>query len=143
MLKPIRFLVFHHTASAPSITLEQIDAAHRAKGWEGAGYSFFVDADGVVWPARGLRRILAANPPHNSDSIAVAVAGWNGNDKHPEWEWSVMQWATIHWFVRTLSVLIPGLTIGGHRDIGSTPTDCPGLDILAEFEDDPHEETIQ
>ena len=128
-ISPIRFLVLHHTASAPTITAADIHAMHNARGWSGAGYSYFIDIDGRVHVMRGLRRSLAANPPHNRDSIAVAVAGWNGNPDHPEWSWNSHQWESVAWFVDVVKVLVPDVIVGGHRDIGSTPTECPGLDV--------------
>lgn len=116
----------HHSASQLTTTAADVDRWHRAKGWSGAGYSHIIEADGALVLGRGLCRWLAANPPHNGDSIAVCVIGWNGSIGM---EWTPAQLDTLDRYIAAVVMLYPDISIGGHREIGSTPTECPGVDL--------------
>jgi N-acetylmuramoyl-L-alanine amidase len=124
-MKPIRYLVFHHSASSLTTTAADIDRWHRDRGWSGCGYAYVVEADGRLVAARGLRRRLAANPPHNGDSIAVCLVG--DNTQPARRGWTREQVATAWWLIDALRRLVPDIEVVGHRDVGST--ECPGGDV--------------
>ena len=125
MIDP-KYLVIHHSASPLTTTAADIDRWHREKGWDGAGYSHIIEGDGRLVFARGLRHWLAANPPHNGDSVAVCVVGDNRITGRV---WNLAQIDTLDRYIAAVVMLYPDILIGGHREIGSTPTECPGVDL--------------
>jgi len=129
-VQEIKFLVIHHSASPRSTTAATIRKWHKRRGFKDIGYSYVIEEDGKLVVGRGLRQSLAANPPHNGDSIAVCVTGDN---TRPEHRWNGPQWDTLNDFVSAIELLFPKIKIGGHRDIGSTPTECPGLSVKDAF----------
>jgi len=54
---------------------QEIDRWHKARGWSGIGYHFYIDKLGNVFHGRSLERIPAAQAPFNRRSIAICCGG--------------------------------------------------------------------
>ena len=52
-----------------------MDAWHRARGWSGVGYHFFIKKDGTIQKGRDIERTPAAQAGHNSATIAICLHG--------------------------------------------------------------------
>ncbi|MCK7615168.1 peptidoglycan recognition protein family protein [Roseibium sediminicola] len=52
-----------------------IDAWHKARGWSGVGYHFFIKKDGTVQTGRPINRIGAHVAGHNTGSIGICLHG--------------------------------------------------------------------
>ena len=54
LLKEVKYLVVHCTATRLSqrVSVEDIDRWHKAQGWSGIGYHWYVDRDGHIFPGR-------------------------------------------------------------------------------------------
>ncbi len=133
-----RYVVVHHSASPPSTPPETIRQWHLARNYEDIGYHAVVWRDpalGGVWrtsPGRPLDAVGAHCRGVNSKSVGVCVCGdW----RHPE---AIPDLADA---VTTVAILVDRLllryglpldAVVGHRDVGTTPTECPGrlLDYL-------------
>ena len=52
LLKEVKYLVVHCTATRLSqrVSVEDIDRWHKAQGWSGIGYHWYVDRDGPYLP---------------------------------------------------------------------------------------------
>ena len=80
--KPDKIIV-HHTggsdtnplADTSSHTFEMIDALHRAKGWGGCGYHYFIGKDGRVNQGRQDLEEGAHTIGQNTKSIGICLAG--------------------------------------------------------------------
>ena len=48
-----------HISDSDHMTPEECDEWHRARGWDGCGYSFVVQKDGSIYEARGFSKIGA------------------------------------------------------------------------------------
>ncbi len=131
-MKPIEFLAIHHSAGPNTTTAKQILAIHLQKGYRTIGYSHVIEFDGRLVEGRGFRQQLAANPPHNGDSIAVCVPGDMTRDE-VRYQWTQAQLDMLRGYVLACRLLFPGIKVGGHRDIGSTPTLCPGFDVTEQW----------
>lgn len=52
-----------------------MDAWHKARGWSGIGYHFFIKKDGTIQNGRSLEKTPAAQAGHNVGSIAICCHG--------------------------------------------------------------------
>lgn len=124
--QPVRLLVIHHSASAPSTTRAQIDQWHRDRGFAEIGYHWVMEHDGLLLPGRSLALTGAHAEGHNTGSLGLCVTGDNTRD---DWAWTLMQKNQLAQFVRWFLVFHPGAQVLGHRDLPGTHTACPGLDV--------------
>lgn len=67
-------IVLHH-AAAEHCTAVQIHSWHKAKGWCGIGYHFFIDKDGNVYRGRPIDTVGAHAGGYNLDSIGICFEG--------------------------------------------------------------------
>lgn len=80
--KPNKIIV-HHTggtdanplADTSHHTFEMIDALHKAKGWGGCGYHYFIDRTGKVTQGRQDNEEGAHTVGQNTSSIGICLAG--------------------------------------------------------------------
>ncbi len=124
-MAPPKYLVIHHSASGP-VSAATIRRWHKAKGWSDVGYQEIIERSGKLVYGRSLFKGGAHCPPHNRNSIGICVVGDNRPGKHP---WTRAQLRTLRARVAAWRGVYPGIKVRGHRDVGSTPTLCPGLDI--------------
>lgn len=73
--RTINKIIVHHSASAPSTTVADIDRWHKDRGWRGIGYHFVVLEDGEVAKGRDINKQGAHTLNHNKDSIGICVTG--------------------------------------------------------------------
>ena len=66
LLKEVKYLVVHCTATRLSqrVSVEDIDRWHKAQGWSGIGYHWYVDRDGHIFPGRSERVDLKQSYPN-------------------------------------------------------------------------------
>lgn len=116
-------LVVHHSASSRvSTTLEWIEGWHRAKGWDGVGYHWVIEDDGVIRAGRPVPSTGAHVRGHNDSSLGVCVVGDNTREEH---RWNDAQKDALRRLVAACRVVWPGIPVVRHADVG--PTLCPGI----------------
>lgn len=129
-MRALRELVIHHSASPRDrTTVETIDEAHRNRPrdpFDMIGYHLVIEASGQLRVGRPIWRFGAHCPPFNRSSIGLCVVGDNTK---PDQAWNARQLETLDQVVRVLALTFD-LEVHGHRDIGETPTLCPGLDVV-------------
>lgn len=117
-------IVVHHTASDPSITVEDIHQMHVNNGWAGIGYHLVIYPDGSVNQGRPIEMQGAHCQGFNNRSIGVNLTG-NFEIDHPTEQQ-----------VEALTVLlsdlmqeynIPPERITGHNVWNATA--CPGMNL--------------
>lgn len=132
-VKPNRWywIVIHHTAT-PAGALSRIDASHRSKGWDEAGYHFVIgngteSRDGQIevgprWPKqkRGAHTASADNR-FNEHGIGIVMVG-NFDETRPSKAQLESCARLVAYLMRTYRV--PADRVLGHRD--AKATDCPG-----------------
>lgn len=141
MVLPVSRVFIHHTAGPTPISpaaevtlLRQYDAQHRAKGWDGIGYSFIVGPSGTVYEGRG-QRVGAHTDGLNSKGFGICFLG-TFTDAVPA-PAAMMGAAELMQMLISPSAEygIPGgalrsnFTMAGHRD--SSATACPGNKLYA------------
>lgn len=119
-------IILHHTASVTDLTLADLEAMHKARGYKGVGYNHYIRQTGVAYIGRGDDAIGAhagSKSGFNSKSVGVSLSGnFDINNNQP----TPAQIATlIPLLVRLCRKYnLTAEDIIGHRDV--TPTACPG-----------------
>ena len=59
--RKISLIVVHCSATrvTRNFTVEDLEASHRARGFSGIGYHFYITKDGVIYPCRPENKIGA------------------------------------------------------------------------------------
>ena len=115
------YIVLHH-AEAVKCTAQDVHSWHRANGWTGIGYHFFVRKDGTIYRGRPLDVVGAHVQGMNSCSIGICAEG----DYHTKEK--TMPQAQKKSIIELCQYLkknyYPNAKIVGHREIGDS--NCPG-----------------
>ena len=126
-MRKITRIVIHHSASSLETTAKQIRQWHCDKGWSDIGYHFVIEKDGIIVGGRPIDVMGAHAKSANVDSLGICIVGDN---THPERTWRPAQISSANLLIASLrTVLGYGLTVHGHRDVGTTATECPGVEI--------------
>ncbi len=120
---PIRqkttLIVVHVTATPPSANIgaREVDAMHRARGFNGIGYHYVIRRNGKVEPGRAENQVGAHVEGFNSTSIGVSLVGGVNAKGQPEDNRTPEQTAALERLLRELAGRYPGARICGHRDL--------------------------
>lgn len=121
--KPKRpvFRVFIHCSASDKREDDNalvIDQWHRARGFNGIGYHFFIRKDGTIQEGRDLEKVPAAQEGHNRDTIAICCHGLKKENFTEE------QKASLLALCVTINRLYAGgLTFHGHCEVSAKT--CP------------------
>lgn len=114
------YIVLHH-AAASTCTAHQIDEWHKAKGWSGIGYHFFVRKNGEIYRGRPIDTIGAHVLGKNNVSIGICAEGAYMRETMPQ-----TQKKAIAELIKYLKEnYYPNARIVGHCEIGDS--NCPGV----------------
>ena len=72
--QPIYRIILHH-AAASHCSAVQVHSWHKARGWVGIGYHFFITKDGDIYRGRPIDCIGAHAGGYNLDSIGICFEG--------------------------------------------------------------------
>ena len=132
----VTVIVIHYSATPieRSFTAADIDAMHRARGFNEIGYHYFIRRDGTVETGRDLSQpgrfeVGAHSQGENSSSIGIcyeggvraAVPNTGFDSRTPE------QTAAMIRLIRELLQRFPGAIVRGHREMPGAATQCPGF----------------
>ena len=119
-------IVLHH-AEASSCSIYDIQSWHKANGWSGVGYHYFVRKDGSIYRGRPENAQGAHCPGANTCSIGICAEGSYTSETMPQ-----AQFNAIKALIQDIRNRRGNLPIYGHRELYST--DCPGANFpLNEF----------
>ena len=115
----IQYIVIHH-AEAVTASPEDIDSWHKANGWCGAGYNYYVRKDGSIYEMRG-DSIGAQCYGYNSVSYGVCCEG-----DYEKYDTAMpdLQYSSLLEVVSWLKGRFPNAQIVGHKELYATV--CPG-----------------
>jgi len=131
----------HHTVTNPTgdayADFRTVNAIGAGQGHGGISYSFIIHPDGTIGEGQGLARGAhtggngCGGSPRgwNPCSFGVAFVG-NYNDLEPTAE-SIVSFRFLVQHLTDVGVLVPGASIGGHRDAPGNATACPGNNLEA------------
>lgn len=114
-----KYVVLHH-AAARVCSPYQVDSWHKANGWSGIGYHYFIRKDGTIYRGRPEWAIGAHASGKNSESIGVCVEG----NYDLETNMPTLQKNAVKDVLSYLKDKYPKAGIKGHREVGATG--CPG-----------------
>ena len=128
-------LIVVHCSATPNgrtVTTQQIEQWHNARGFKGVGYHYVITLDGVIHATRPEDEIGAHALHYNAHSIGICmVGGTGGRDRRNPGSYTRDQWTSLAALVVSLRSRYPEADICGHRDLS------PDLDGDGQVE--PHE----
>lgn len=132
------YIVIHCSATRPSqnIGAADIDRWHRGQGWACIGYHYVIRRNGVVEDGREADVIGAHVAGHNTNSVAICMAG-GVSEKDvsvPEDNFTKPQLKSLKGLVLKLQEKYPTARIQGHRDFSGVHKACPSFNVAAWLE---------
>lgn len=113
-------IAVHHMVH-PTADVYEVDRWHKAKGWVGIGYGYWISKAGVIYEARGTNQ-NAGVADENEHLISI---GFQGDYENFDTEMPALQFDAGVWLIKHLKEKIPSIvTVGGHGKWNATS--CPG-----------------
>lgn len=112
-----KYAILHHAACNASPG--QIHDWHKAKGWAGIAYHFYIRKDGTIYRGRNIKWIGGHTTGYNSCSVGVCFEGNFENEQMP-----TAQIQAGREIVDYLMEYYPGIEFRKHKDFQATA--CPG-----------------
>lgn len=143
----IRYIVLHCSAtrSTQDYSPEELERDHRARGFRGIGYHYYVRRSGEVIPCRPLDQIGAHVRGYNHCSWGICYEGGLDSAGQPTDTRTPKQRASLLRLLAQLKGYAPQARILGHRDLSPdrngdgriTPEEwlksCPCLEAEDEY----------
>ena len=146
-MRTINLIVIHCSATREDkdFTEYDLDVCHRRRGFNGAGYHFYIRKNGDIKSTRPIEKVGAHAKGFNRESIGICYEG--GLDAHgcPADTRTSEQRAALRLLVHQLLETFPGSRVCGHRDLSPDrngngeiePEEwikaCPCFEVKAEF----------
>ena len=118
-MREINLIVVHCSATRADrdFTENDLEVCHRHRGFNGAGYHFYIRKNGGIKNTRPLEKPGAHALGYNAHSIGICYEGgldvrYRPADTRTEW-----QKHSLRVLVRTLLMDCPGCRVCGHRDL--------------------------
>ena len=118
-MREINLIVVHCSATRADrdFTENDLEVCHRHRGFNGAGYHFYIRKNGDIKNTRPLEKPGAHALGYNAHSIGICYEGgldvrYRPADTRTEW-----QKHSQRVLIRTLLMDYPGCRVCGHRDL--------------------------
>jgi hypothetical protein len=134
-MRPISEIIVHCTATPDGrpVTVAEIDAWHRARGWSGIGYHRVIGLNGEHWDGRPLSAVGAHCANHNTGTIGVVyVGGLAADGRAPKDTRTAAQKAALLAELKDLRDRFSIRKISGHNEYAAKA--CPCFDASAEYD---------
>ncbi len=128
-----KFIAIHVSATRPSdnTTAADIDAMHKAKGWKGIGYNYFIQRDGTTEQGREPDEQGAHVSGYNDIALGICMAGGVKEDGvTPENNMTEAQWKNLEYLVGRRLMAYTSAVVQGHRDFPQVAKECPCFDAI-------------
>jgi len=133
-MRKINELVWHCTATPEGreVSVKEIDAWHRQRGWNGIGYHKVVHLDGSVSEGRPEKSVGAHVAGRNANTLGyVYVGGVAKDNKTPKDTRTEAQKETMRRLTREAIAKYKLTKVSGHRDYAAKA--CPSFDAAKEY----------
>lgn len=133
-MRKITEIIVHCTATprGRDVSVSEVDAWHRARGFRCVGYHYLVRLDGTVERGRSEEETGAHCLGHNSRSIGVCYAGGvEADGRTPADTRTGAQRAALKRLIGELRRRYPGASVHGHREFAAKA--CPCFDAGKEY----------
>lgn len=117
--RKINLIVLHCSATRVDrdYAPEQLDRDHKARGFQSAGYNYYIRKSGEIVPMRPLERVPAHVSGFNKNSIGICYEGGLDADGRPADTRTDAQRESIVHLLLDLVSDFPDSRICGHRDL--------------------------
>ena len=135
-MKEVRYIVVHCTGTPLSqrVSVEDLDSWHKAKGWNGIGYHWYIDRDGHIFPGRPETQAGAHVVGFNNHSIGVCYEGGINEKGQDDDTRTEKQKIALLFVLKDLKKSYPNAIILGHRDFPNVHKSCPCFDAKKEYD---------
>lgn len=134
-MKPeeIRYITIHCSASRPDQdhSLEDIDAMHKARGWKGIGYHWYITRSGAIFRGRPEDETGAGVYGYNRNNIHICYEGGLDQDGNPADTRTPQQKEAMRLLLAKKVRECRSANIKGHRDFSP---DADGDGIIEPWE---------
>lgn len=148
-MRTIKEIIIHASDKPPTydysqITYAEIDKWHKAKGWDGFGYHYMINRNGLLLYGRPLyvKGSHALKGGHNSNSVGIVlIGGYKGIDDFTDKQWITLE-VLLNNFIampedlqkeQQIKIRMPMIVIG-HRDVDNSK-ECPCFDVKPWWKD--------
>lgn len=134
-MRDINLIVVHCSATKPTqdISASDVDRWHKANGWIGIGYHYFIKLDGTLEFGRPEDIKGAHAKGNNAHSIGVCYAGGIDEKGKPKDTRTELQQTTLVNLLKDLRSRFPNAQIVGHRDLKGVAKACPSFNAKEEY----------
>lgn len=132
-MRQIEEIIIHCSATPEgrNVTVKDIDAWHRQRGFQCIGYHYVIYLDGSVHEGRKEELIGAHCSGHNGKSIGVCyIGGLDRNGKPKDTRTEEQRKALVR-LISTLRTRYPRATVHGHNEFANKA--CPCFDVRKEY----------
>ena len=129
-MRKIDKIIIHCTATPEGrpVTVKEVDAWHRQRGFTKIGYHYLIGLNGEVWQGRTLEEVGAHTTNHNSNSIGICYVGGLATDnKTPKDTRTNMQKVALGNLIIACKKNYPNATVHGHCEFANKA--CPCFDV--------------
>lgn len=135
-MRVINEIIVHCTATPEGrpVSVAEIDAWHRARGWSGCGYHRIVGLNGERWAGRAIEKIGAHVSGHNTGTVGLVYVG--GVAKDGKTAKDTRTAAQKESLIAEIIDLRDRFNIGkisGHNEYAAKA--CPSFDASAEYDE--------
>lgn len=118
-MREINLIVVHCSATRADrdFTENDLEVCHRHRGFNGAGYHFYIRKNGDIKNTRPLEKPGAHALGYNAHSIGICYEGGLDVRYRPAETRTEWQKHSLRVLIRTLLMDYPGCRVCGHRDL--------------------------
>ena len=145
-MRKLDLIVIHCSATRcnQSFTPEQLEAAHKQRGFRCCGYHYYITRDGEIHTMRPVREVGAHALHYNQTSIGICYEGGLDEEGRPKDTRTLLQKAMLYLLVQQLKQKYRIQRVVGHRDLSPdkngdgkiTPEEwlkqCPCFDVASQ-----------
>lgn len=125
-MRTINKIIIHCSATPEgrNVTIDDIDAWHRQRGFKCIGYHYVIYLDGSIHNGRPLEMVGAHCKGHNANSIGICYIGGCTADGAPGDTRTTRQKASLKALIEQLRRRYPSATIHGHNEFCAKACPC-------------------
>ena len=130
-MRRIDLIIIHCTASRPNehLSFELLDHIHRAKGWNGCGYHYYITRDGQLHQGRPEEMVGAHARHYNAHSIGVCYEGGLDEKGRAADTRTPAQKLALYTLLVSLKQDYPDAEIVGHCELEGVHKACPSFPV--------------